>query len=91
MDFQTQIDEIMDHFNFTRVADVMHHLNWTWYSIDGIPSESEIRTEARKRLRELQGTSNTLTSSGGLAAGTDSDGYLYLRFELDSWETNPNY
>ena len=64
------IDDIMDNFDFSRVAKCMKALNWKWMSVpEGIPDEHDIRKAARKLL---QGVPNTFskderyTGTGGL-------------------------
>jgi hypothetical protein len=47
-----QVDEIMDSFDFRKVADVMQHLNWTWHDSKTPPDEYEIRKNARELMKE---------------------------------------
>ena len=90
MNYNDQINEIMDYFDFSRVHKAMTALNWTWGLI-GIPDEPELRQSARKRLQETSTQHNGwYSSSGGFTASKDSDGYLSLRFDLESWDTNPD-
>jgi hypothetical protein len=60
---QEQIDDIMDNFDFNRVARVMDFLDWKWYMKEyRVPAESEIRKQVRQhlsksvRLRPRSGT-----------------------------------
>lgn len=45
-----RIDEIMDTFDFAKVAAHMKYVNWTWVN-DDVPDAYQIRQEARKKLR----------------------------------------
>jgi hypothetical protein len=103
---QRKIDEIMDEFNFGKVAKVMKYLKWSW-CLTGVPCEAEIRKSARKRLQELvlknnskpnkQGDWQQSVFSGGLFAkhfgGTDEKGpweNMELRFVLEHFTTEEN-
>ena len=48
---ETQLDEIMDTFDFRKVADYMAKTNWKWH--DAVPDEYEIRRRVRERIRNL--------------------------------------
>lgn len=55
---QELIDYVLDTFDFSKVANVMAHLNWTWHSTDGVssyevPSEYELRQAVRKELKQM--------------------------------------
>ncbi len=85
-DFQTQCNEIMDWFQFSKVAEAMQALNWQWIgseSYDGVPSEAELRVEARELLKEVYKNGGGLGTGGLLAE--NSDGYLSLKFVLADW------
>lgn len=47
-----QVDEIMDSFDFRKVASVMKHLNWRWHDSNIPPDEYEIRKNARELMKE---------------------------------------
>ena len=85
MDIETQINEIMENFDFKKVAKVMKKLDWVWYhdnNFRGIPDLDTIEKHARQRLFEAIG--NGYSSSGGFVAKY-SDSNLSLTFEIDSW------
>ena len=52
---QKLLDEVMDWFDFHKVASVMKHLKWKWYfdGYDGVPEESDIRQAVRKQFTKL--------------------------------------
>jgi len=92
---QKLIDEIMDSFDFRKVALVMDFLEWEWVS-SGVPSEYEIRQNARLKLIEvydkcLISKEDYRIASGGFKA----QGYyennecicLSLEFVLTDWDT----
>jgi len=90
IDWQVQIDQIMDCFDFPRVAKVMEFLNWTWFDVGRVPVEYEIRKYTRDLLKR---SANKLQDgqylgSRGFMAGKEN-GRLYLRFELDSVDYEP--
>jgi len=80
---QKLLDEIMDGFNFSRVADAMDSLRWVWFSSGGVPCESEIRVAARVLLSQV------ILNGGNVATGGFKaeyiDGELSLAFMLDEY------
>lgn len=49
------IDNIMDNFDFSRVARCMEVLEWEWCDVpEGVPEESDIRKLARKLLNNIK-------------------------------------
>lgn len=63
---QEQIDEIMDTFDFDRVHKWMLVEDWTW--ADGtVPSVTELRLEARARLKDAA-SNRGFASCGGFTA-----------------------
>lgn len=95
-------DEIMDNFDFGTVARTMGYLDWGWAtgkSKNGsleteVPSESDIRREARKLIDEVierVGTEDQVGSieTGGLSVEfCEYDGIpnIRLRFSVSDWE-----
>jgi len=87
---QSQIDEIMDTFDFRCVRQMMLAVGWTWAnSENGTPEEWELRSKARSLLKEC--VSVGVTGCGGLMArytdGEDSDG-PWLRLTLQWGESS---
>jgi hypothetical protein len=84
-DYDTQIDEIMDYFNFAKVALAMKALNWKWEG-EGVPSEPQLRQFARNQLRRL---ANEPRIKGlfccGFLAEIDEVGNISLTFILEQW------
>lgn len=92
---QTDIDEIMDWFDFEKVHRVMVSLNWKWVSFGG-PSIQEIRVFARKLLYTAvsetidNGCEDYDTGSGGFNVQINTDketGKLYIKltFQITDW------
>lgn len=79
---QELIDEIMDCFDFKRVAEVMRKLNWSWASCTGTPEDFEIRRIARGLLKKA--LVYDYCATGGLCASYN-DGELRLAFEVTNW------
>lgn len=79
-----QVDEIMDSFDFRKVASVMKHLNWTWEDSKIPPDEYEIRKNARQLMKEAI-ESNCGMSTGGWQIRINSveiNGKNFARIDL---------
>lgn len=93
---QRWIDEIMDNFDFNRVAKAMKALEWEWHdAFEGVPTESEIRMQARYMLNAIDvvktATSTGYYDTGGFIASGDYDANnnlegLTLVFQLFEWQ-----
>lgn len=83
---QKWLDEIMDHFDFAKVARAMKLLEWFWVrnGQKQIPEEYEIRAEAR-RILTMAINEQSIVSTGGFVAELCSDG-LSLKFVLHDCE-----
>ena len=82
-----RINEVMDSFDFGKVAIAMRAVGWTWGSAtaeDGIPSEKELRQRARRLLNDC-GPNQTLRT-GGFSAYREGAEYG-LEFLLDRFDT----
>lgn len=93
---QRLIDEVMDYFNFAKVAKVMQTLKWTWgmcLDDDNIPIESTLRESARKGLRKTihdsLGRKEHQTGSGGFNYRVWRENnivtYITLSFVVEEW------
>ena len=95
MNKQEHIDQIMDSFDFRKVALVMDFLKWEWVS-SGVPNEYEIRRNARLKLIEvydkclISKEDYRIASGGFKAQGYYENGKvesLSLEFVLTCWDT----
>lgn len=93
---QEQIDEIMDNFDFNKVAKVMDFLDWKWYKGGSrVPEESEIRKESRMNLSKAfdyaqgQGRKYIMCSGGFVHSYDPQHTELQLSFEIDNWVSYP--
>ena len=78
---ETQIDEIMDCFDFRKVADHMEQTGWKWH--DEIPCEPDIRHSCRTEMRKLAATGEEGYYSGGfLIRFIENKAENWLRFDL---------
>jgi hypothetical protein len=87
-DYDEQVKEIMECFEWSTVRSVMVHLNWTWCGNKKPPTINKMKDTARKLLSEAwqyKGVSIT----GGFNAEY-CEGELRLSFEVDSWPPNFN-
>jgi RNA polymerase-interacting CarD/CdnL/TRCF family regulator len=79
-----QVDEIMDSFDFSKVASVMKHLNWTWHNRETPPDEYEIRKNARELMKQSIKTDQGMSTGGWeitLVSG-EEDGKKWARIDL---------
>lgn len=94
---QQMIDEVMDSFDFGKVAAVMEFLGWEWGCEDNrtsVPDERTIRKEARRVMSRViednQGDGESCIVCGGLVAMFRGapNGYLRLSLEIEDYEVN---
>lgn len=92
---QELIDEIMDNFRFSKVADAMQALDWKWVGHEdtgGVPEEHTLRKKARGLLSSCydfgaKTRREYSISTGGFTAEYDyPSNILALSFNVDSWE-----
>lgn len=98
-DEQKLLDETLDWFNFSKVASVMQHLQWTWHNCDspgGIPTEPDLRAEVRKQFKycmeRSHGKERFLMGIGGFdyTVWRDKGGHVdvfELKFVIADWST----
>ena len=94
MELRDAIDQVMDWFDFDRVAQVMKILEWKWTGI-GVPSNPELRSAARSLMttaaKEMmdENLSQYTTATGGFSTTIYYDpvhGYeVDLKFILAEW------
>lgn len=90
MNKEDQIEEILDYFDFEKVAKVMEHLNWQWFTLGEVPGTGPLRRRARQLLREAARQLPDITvESGGLRAKHDKWGQLSLEFIVTGWRVEP--
>jgi hypothetical protein len=99
---QSDIDHILENFDFHRANEVMTVLNWHWYGI-GIPSIDQLRDRARELLNDVVDGINKKTddypnqaahyyvATGGFYVDgskyPDSPKlYLRLSFQVTEWD-----
>lgn len=83
--YEKQIQDILEYFDFERVHETMTKLNWTWVSSDlkleYIPEIEELKEHAKERLENA--IKYKWSESGGFIA-TNSSGVLNLYFVVES-------
>lgn len=91
-----QITEIMDTFDFALMHRVMEFMGWRWAGVDEVtgaglflPAEADLRTLARRMLREVAAHDGDNTRSTGGFAATKRHGFLSLSFVAEYWEMLP--
>lgn len=93
------IDYVLDTFDFSRVANVMTHLNWTWHSTDGVPSEYELRQAVRRELKQMIArnvySDHAIMSTGGFEYHVYREHgevvYLEVKFVITCADADVNY
>lgn len=91
MDFEKQIECILNNFNFLRVHEVMIFTDWKWAN-GRTPSSAEIKQSAKNLLRKLVISKHFCSvATGGLRATKieqeDTSNYLLrLEFVLENFE-----
>lgn len=84
---QKSLDEIMDWFDFEKVAKTMEALNWKWVSAEeGVPTIGEIRTEARHLLTQVITERITVGTGGFKASYNRKYKHLTLEFIVSEWD-----
>ena len=97
MDREQLIKEIIENFDFEKVAKVMKFLDWTYWDSKETPSVGKLVISAQNQLSEAfdKCCSNKCafaTGTGGFSAlgeynkETQTCDYLELSFKLTSWE-----
>lgn len=86
------VEDVLDEFDFYKIAKVMHFLEWKWDHVTGVPTMGDLRRQARKLLRlAINGCINNEThyvvGSGGFRAEAWKSNEIVqirLAFELES-------
>jgi hypothetical protein len=95
--FLVLLENVMDHFDFEKVHDVMVQIDWCWINAGNgelkVPTVLQLKQSARRYLRRAFDGCCTV-GSGGLEAAyhppidtEDPAGFLTLRFILEEWDT----
>lgn len=92
------INDVMDNFDFGKVAHTMKALDWKWALPGGeyeVPDEFTLRKQARELLTETiesskndyDGSGVTISTGGFEVYYKEDDKYLELKFVLTSWNS----
>jgi hypothetical protein len=92
---QEYIDDIMDNFNFGKVAKVMEALDWKWMNTGSflVPHESDLRVASRKRLGKVydyavgQGRKYEESTGGFTYSFNPKDDFMSLKFCVEYWDS----
>lgn len=88
---QEQIDEVMDCFDFCKVAEYMKQTNWTWATTDNyVPDEQQLRQSVRNTMKQLAKTGTIGQDCGGFYIEfieNKSEKWLRfdVRFTIETW------
>lgn len=86
---QDAIDEIMDNFDFEKVAKVMEGLNWGWVNSETdlkIPDVSELRKQARRLLTTALKENTSIATGGFKVTYLKDEKFLHLEFVVTDWD-----
>lgn len=97
---QKCIDEIMDNFDFRKVAKVMNLMEWRlqvgkydndkpFHLQSAIPDESYLRTLARELMKRCVNEGHAATATGPFLVEAGKD-YLKLYFVVCEWDAYEN-
>lgn len=87
---QDAIDEIMDNFDFGKVAKVMEGLNWRWANSETelqIPDVAELRKQARRLLKTALKENTGIATGGFKVTYLKDEKFLHLEFVVSEWDT----
>lgn len=84
-----RIEALLDNFPFDRVGTAMAALKWSWGGDSGPPTETTMRSTARRLLRRIAETPpsqavDLAISSGGFRVRKSDNGELALEFVVES-------
>lgn len=91
-EFDLQWEEILREFDWEKVRDVMKHLNWTYFSLERVPTIGDLVIMAKSLCYDARDTylsgngEESEYSSGGFSANYDGE-CLCLRFVVEKWTT----
>ena len=80
---------ILANFDFHTVTKTMKALNWTWATIEGIPTFGQLYQQADRLLSEVieAPASRYYVGTGGFKASKE-DGFLSLEFTVTDFDTD---
>lgn len=102
IEYQDDIDDLIDNFDFDKVETVMQALDWKWSNGDktlSVPTIPRMRKTARNILREaakmaIQTKQGYSVATGGFFAHVyepkEGETKLYMRIHFEI-ESNDNY
>ena len=77
---QNMINSMLNLFDFERIHNVMHFLEWSWTDI-GVPTIEQLRRQAYDMMEEVVLNEHAYLSTGGFIV-RNVDGMLDLSFNL---------
>lgn len=82
--WQKNIDEVMDWFDFDKVAKTMATLNWSWWD-EGVPSEGQLRRKARQLMTECVERGRGVATGGFKVELDIPHNGITLEFIVSDW------
>lgn len=79
-----QIEKCLEGFDFAQAASVYRLYQWKWFPLNEVPTEKDLRKEAKSLLKEIQ-KNFPLTKSvetGGLRAKLIEENYVGLELQF---------
>ena len=92
MNWNEQIEDIMDSFDFSRVQKAMNAIGWKWAAKGMepayIPTEKQLRQKARELMKDVTSCAIKSKAEGGLkVVKHDDDHELTLEFIIEHYRT----
>jgi hypothetical protein len=84
--YQSQIEYVLNEFDFKRVRKAMKMLNWVWFPINKVPTIKQLKEYARNLINQAveNPQSHCIIGCGGFEVEKwDEDEWITLRFILE--------
>ena len=86
--FNLNLEELIEGYNFQKIHSVMNFLNWNWYG-KGIPSIENMKDCIRElyNLAIQESNFDTTFGTGGFSLKLYKDGSIYVWFTVCDYQT----
>jgi hypothetical protein len=85
-------EDILENFDWERVHKMMLVTNWTWHSVGGVPTVSELKKELKSAVERVYYSTDFVLESRGFRVTKESDehglGTISIEFVGASWSVD---